>query len=523
MRKRALSLLLAMALVLGLSVGASAASAAPTDLNRYLLSHTSRSGETRSLPIDRTEVNEHPVIGYYTYTFQDGEAAGRSFKLYVGQHAALRAYITVIALPDGIADPYAFLQEQGWLEQADTYGELLFVLEPGQGGWGTPDSEAAYLEACLGEVIGNDAGGTRETAPGGVVQTGKVTLSDGTTCSFFTGHSCNYYVGYGEGCAVLESWTAENPLYVISQAFIGGKSVGSGYLDQAAARTYNGYNVSTYHPGYSDEDFTATLTDMKNDGAIASAKFMTNADVPVPTLFAGYPQGDASVSYWKNVNDAYAVPTVDGLYRQSISSSSWSTRYANQNAKAWDSNARYGISQVRVEDGADLNAAQIRDFLAAYTRYTYQFAYSNNLAYRLDYYQATKAARTAAESGKAIATYTFDGYDGSDATVELRSLESTRVSVPGCPVEGTVYSCMYAFNDYDGNGVLDPRESLVYIPDSVKNNGASGTPVLVVYPGNTQAAATFMDCSGYWAVANDEGCVLLIMGEYCKSSAASLT
>ena len=52
--------------------------------------------------------------------------------------------------------PYAFLQEQGWLEQADTYGELLFVLEPGQGGWGTPDSEAAYLEACLGEVIGNE-------------------------------------------------------------------------------------------------------------------------------------------------------------------------------------------------------------------------------------------------------------------------------------------------------------------------------------------------------------------------------
>lgn len=82
-----------------------------------------------------------------------GEAAGRSFKLYVGQHAALRAYITVIALPDGIADPYAFLQEQGWLEQADTYGELLFVLEPGRR-LGTLHSEAAYLEACLGEVIG---------------------------------------------------------------------------------------------------------------------------------------------------------------------------------------------------------------------------------------------------------------------------------------------------------------------------------------------------------------------------------
>ena len=153
MRKRALSLLLAMALVLGLSVGASAASAAPTDLNRYLLSHTSRSGETRSLPIDRTEVNEHPVIGYYTYTFQDGEAAGRSFKLYVGQHAALRAYITVIALPDGIADPYAFLQEQGWLEQADTYGELLFVLEPGQGGNTKMTVEEFYQGAVDAEIL----------------------------------------------------------------------------------------------------------------------------------------------------------------------------------------------------------------------------------------------------------------------------------------------------------------------------------------------------------------------------------
>ena len=90
-----------------------------------------------------------------------------------------------------------------------------------------------------------------------------------------------------------------------------------------------------------------------------------------PPSSPAIPQGDASVSYWKNVNDAYAVPTVDGLYRQSISSSSWTTRYANQNAKTWDPNTRYGISQVRVEDGADLNAAQIRDFLAAYTRYTY--------------------------------------------------------------------------------------------------------------------------------------------------------
>ena len=58
-----------------------------------------------------------------------------------------------------------------------------------------------------------------------------------------------------------------------------------------------------------------------------------------------------------------------------------------------------------------------------------------------------------------------------------------------------VYSCISAFNDYDSNGVLDPRESLIYIPDSVKNNSAEGAPVLVVFPGMTQAASTFMDLS----------------------------
>ena len=52
--------------------------------------------------------------------------------------------------------------------------------------------------------------------------------------------------------------------------------------------------------------------------------------------------------------------------------------------------------------------------------------------------------------------------------MELRALESARVSVPGSLVGGTVYSCISAFNDYDSNGVLDPRESLIYIPDSVK-------------------------------------------------------
>lgn len=525
MKKRCLSLVLALTLVLGLAIHASAAptSAAPTDLNQYLLTHTTVSGTSRALPIDRSEVNEHAINGYFTYTIQSGEAAGRTIKLYVGRHAALRAYITVIAIPNGVSDTYAFLSEQGWLEQADTYGELLFVLEPGASGWGTPASEAAYLETCLGEVIGNTNFDTRQSSSGGLVQSGRIPVSDGTLCPVFTGHACNYYVGYGEGCAVLESWTANNPLYVISQAFIGGTSVGQNYLNQAAARTYNGINTGSYYPGFDDESFTATLTDMKNDGAIRSTEFITNADIPVPTLLAGYSTGNASLPYWRGVNDASDVPFSDGLFRQDINSDAWQTNYANKNAKNWDPYTIYGISQVQVSRNSDMNAAQIRDFLADYTRYTTPLAYSNNLAYRLDYYKATEAARISAESGKAQAVYSYTNYDGNSAQVELRALESAQVSVPGSSATGTVYSCISAFDDYNADGVLDPREALIYVPESAKNAGANGAPVVVVFPGSTQAASTFMDCSGWWAVANDEGCVVVIVGQFCRTNAASLT
>ena len=127
----------------------------------------------------------------------------------------------MIAVPDGTGDTYEFLEEQGWLEQADTYGELLFVLEPANGSWKAPEEESAYLKACLGKAS--------ETLL--LIRVQQVREASYRTEGFrsvtapparFTGHSCNYYVGYGEGRAVLESWTSGNPLYVISQAFIGG-------------------------------------------------------------------------------------------------------------------------------------------------------------------------------------------------------------------------------------------------------------------------------------------------------------
>jgi len=489
----------------------------PIDLTEYLLAHTT--AESRALPIDCTETNEHPLTGYFTYTFSGGEADGRSFKLYMGEHAALRAYITVIAIPDGVEDTYTFLQEQGWLELANRYGELLFVLEPGIGGWGTPEKEEAYLAACIGETVGNTAFDTRARNGGGVVQSGRITLPDGSNCPVFTGHSCNYYVAYEGGCAVLESWTSYHPTYVIAQALINGETVGSAYLNSSAARTYNGINTGSYYPGFDNEAFSATLKAMARDGAIANTNFITNRDIPVPTLLVGYGSSDASVSYWKEVNDVVSAQTAQGVYRQSLSSDAWQTAYANRLAESWG--ATYGISQVQVRSG-NPGAGEIRDFLATYTRYTNPFAYSNNLAYRMDYYEATQTARTSAESGKAITTYSLNGYNGNAIPLEVRALESARVSAPGSNVGGTVYSTIFAFADYDDNGILDPREALIYVPDIAANSRGDGAPAVVVFPGMTQAASTFMDCSAWWAIANEEGCVVIIVGEYCATGAVSL-
>ena len=260
---------------------------------------------------------------------------------------------------------------------------------------------------------------------------------------------------------------------------------------------------------------------MAAEKAAPSAQFIKNSDIPVPTLLAGYSEQDESVAYWKSVNDAVST-SEEGVYRQSLNSDAWQTAYANDIAKRWG--AQYGISQVKVTQETSLSAAEVHDFMDGYTRYTNPFAYSNALGVRTDYYQTTKAAREAAENGKVLSSYAFEAVDGQEKTVELRALKSTRLTNPGgSAVSGTLYSCISAFHDYDGNGVMDPRETIMYIPDTAKKYGEDGAPVVVVFPGNTQAAATFFDCSMWWSIANDEGCAVIIIGEYCKNSAAGLT
>ena len=472
----------------------------------------------RSLKVDRKKVNDHLLEGYLSYTLE----SGRTCKMYIGKHSVLRAYITVVALPDGVTDTYQFLQEQGWIDLADTYGEMIFVLEPENGKWGTPEEEAEYLSDCLAESVSNDAYGMREKSGGGIVTSGKFRTEDGQDVATFTGHACNYYVGYGEGCKALESWTSNNPCLVIGQAFIGGESAGEEILQASAARQYNGINTGGYYPGMDNYSFQKELIRMRDEGVISSADFSTYADIPVPTLFAGYKEDDASVAYWKSVNDVEDTAK-DGVYYQSADSDAWQTEYNNSLAK--DMGATTGISSVKMVDADTMSAAEIRDYLAMYTRYTTPFAYSNTLGMRTDYYAVTHKARETAEAGTAIDTVKYDAVEGEEREAEIRALESNRLSVPfmGDYNKGTVYSCVTAFNDYDEDGTLDPRECIIYVPDSAKEStDENGVPVVIICPGSTQGSNTFFDCTYWWDIANKEGCVIAILGQFCNSSPASL-
>ncbi|MCL1809418.1 MAG: dockerin type I domain-containing protein [Clostridiales bacterium] len=522
----------------------------PVSLNGVVLANTPAGGAFPNTMIDRSRIIEQPEVmqGYFTHYFPATNAvgakvgttgttprpelAGRTYKLYISERAPLRTYLTVIAVPDGV-DTSEFLYKEGWFDQAEKYGEILFVLEPRGGKWGTPSEEAPYLAACLEELIGNTGvpSGSRTANTRGVIGQENIEVyvlnANGTSTRSIvvaTAHSTNYFVGYGEGAKVLESFTSNNPLRVISQAFIGGDSLDAATFSANSARIYNGVSTSTYQPGENDAAFRSTLQTIADNGGKYSTDFVTNADIPVPTLLSGDGYaGSASLNHWINVNDAVATAEA-GVYRQKIDSNAWATDYANQNILHWDPMADYGVSQVRLTADTGLTAEEIRSFLAQYTRFTWQWAYSNHLNYRLDYFEAGKASRYAAaeNAGTALPATAYTRVNGSSQTVSLHANESAKVGVPGIEAtNGTVFSTMFAYARYSsGAGPNEAREAIIYVPDSAKAKYPDGAPMVIVYPGMTHAPITFMDASHWWGVASDEGLIVVIVGENYTSPVA---
>ena len=122
----------------------------------------------------------------------------------------IRGYFTVMSVPDGW-NTEDFLISSGWIEIANKRAEGLFVLEPDQSTrqWGSVAAESAYITAALRSWKRR----------------------------FYSTHGVNYIAGYGSGGTALQSYVANNPLYVISAAFIDTSDLGN--LAAIGAQEFN--------------------------------------------------------------------------------------------------------------------------------------------------------------------------------------------------------------------------------------------------------------------------------------------
>lgn len=168
---------------------------------------------------DYTRANKLPreMTGYWTKSFDIGGAT-RTVKVYISPETPIRSYYTVIAVPDGV-DTAEFLRESSWIDIADRREEGLFILEPGQNGWGDAESEEAYVAAAMAFYQGN---------------------------RYFSIFGLHYFVGYGAGAPVLEAWAVAHPLRVISQAYVGSSGLSAEYLNSYAALEFGGQTDAGY-------------------------------------------------------------------------------------------------------------------------------------------------------------------------------------------------------------------------------------------------------------------------------------
>ena len=449
---------------------------------------------TQPLETNYNTPQVQPLSGYFTQTYEDG----RTIKVYMAKSVPLRARFTVIAIPNYV-ETWSFLEKEGWIELAEEHGEALFVLEPGESGtWGTVEEEAAYVTEAMATMTGG---------------------SNLAKVSLFSNHGSIGIVGYDEGCAVIESWAAQNPMWVFGQVYLNGQSAGADLLADYGALRYGAKLGPSNAPSLTEEQFAAALATMgKSEDDVCY-----RGDIPVPTWFAAYDENDPSIAYWKNANDCLAVADEDGIFHQDIDSDAWQTLYANECIKNWNPGTRYGLSEVKVSGDANVSSSDIYDFIAQYTRYTTAWAYSNNLASHMVYDSITKAQRLQTMEGT-IAKYDFTDFYGEADFGELRAWQSTRVQFPNCPVAGTLYASAMAVQDYDNNGTKDPRQFLIYVPDSVSKFEGTGAPMILVSPGRVQTAETFLECAGFVQLANDEGCILVYVGEpYANATGVGYT
>jgi poly(3-hydroxybutyrate) depolymerase len=302
---------------------------------------TARSLDDRPYPAyDYSRANKLPaeMTGYWEKSF-DVDGVARTAKVYIPAETPIRSYYTVIAVPDGV-NTAEFLQKAGWIDMAERREEGLFVLEPGEGGWGSYEDEITYVNTAMAFYTAN---------------------------GYFSIFGENYFVGYAAGAPPLEAWAVANPLRVISQVYLDSKGLSTDYIEQYAPIEYGGENGTFYLPIEFPAEFEK----------------ITMSETVLPTWYINPKRSAAdSIAYWKASNDCVfrgrRHKDYGKVYVQNDPSERWMTSYMGSISKVavlhrpvsyWDKNTQGDIQQ----------------FMYCYSRYENAVAYGNQLVIRANY------------------------------------------------------------------------------------------------------------------------------------------
>ncbi len=278
--------------------------------------------------IDITLGNKLPLTGYFTRNVTVNDDT-RTVKIYVAPDTTVRDYFTVVAAPEGMSTE-EFLQKTDWIDIANKKSEGLFILEPGESGWGSAEEELDYINQAFNVI--------RDT-------------------TYYNTFGLFYLAGYGDGGSALQAWAMENPHFVISSAFIQTEDLDSNFIAKTGAKTFSENQDISY------------------------------SEVPVPTWFVNDDLSSVEnlVDYWKQANDTVeegikSKGLLGGtVFTQDQSSENIVTSYSDV------------LSQVAILEKDDKSVytkgftKKVYEFLSYYTRYDSTSINGNVLGVRPDH------------------------------------------------------------------------------------------------------------------------------------------
>ncbi len=104
-----------------------------------------------SLTLDRDHYYQQVLTGYYEMPCRLKDGSTRRATVYVPENSRFNQPTALILVPDN-TDPGAFLEDSGWMREADEDKLYLVLLEPEQGLWKNWKEEMPYVDSVLRRI-----------------------------------------------------------------------------------------------------------------------------------------------------------------------------------------------------------------------------------------------------------------------------------------------------------------------------------------------------------------------------------